>query len=236
LRVKHSTKFFEYNIGIEIFSKRLKELREEKSVSKEALATALQVSFSVVCYWETDRSEPTAPNLVKIADFFGVSCDYLLGRTPQRYSDITDISDDTSKAKRDAVSQIVNKKLIQNTQTVLYDYLIKIRNRKLSNYVSNYLMLATYNMFRKVYSANEKNPQDMFAVHKDVYDGFSTAAMQVLSTRVACATDLSCESDFIKHSGDFEISPDELAEEYPQLASSVFNLVQHAESNMKFKR
>ena len=65
---------------MEIFAKRLKELRREKGVSQAALATALQVSFSVVCYWETDRSEPTAPNLVKIADFFGVSCDYLLGR------------------------------------------------------------------------------------------------------------------------------------------------------------
>ncbi|MBR2903531.1 MAG: helix-turn-helix transcriptional regulator [Clostridia bacterium] len=65
---------------MEIFAKRLKELRKEKGVSQAGLATALQVSFSVVCYWETDRSEPTAPNLVKIADFFGVSCDYLLGR------------------------------------------------------------------------------------------------------------------------------------------------------------
>lgn len=211
-------------------------LRKEKKLSQKQVANDLEISQALLSHYEKGIRECGLDFLIKIADYYDVSCDYLLGRTPQRYSDITDISDDTSKAKRDAVSQIVNKKLIQNTQTVLYDYLIKIGNRKLSNYVSNYLMLATYNMFRKVYSANEKNPQDMFAVHKDVYDGFSTAAMQVLSTRVACATDLSCESDFIKHSGDFEISPDELAEEYPQLASSVFNLVQHAESNMKFKR
>ena len=211
-------------------------LRKEKKLSQKQVASDLEISQALLSHYEKGIRECGLDFLIKIADYYDVSCDYLLGRTPQRYSDITDISDDTSKAKRDAVSQIVNKKLIQNTQTVLYDYLIKIGNRKLSNYVSNYLMLATYNMFRKVYSANEKNPQDMFAVHKDVYDGFSTAAMQVLSTRVACATDLSCESDFIKHSGDFEISPDELAEEYPQLASSVFNLVQHAESNMKFKR
>lgn len=211
-------------------------LRKEKKLSQKQVANDLEISQALLSHYEKGIRECGLDFLIKIADYYDVSCDYLLGRTPQRYSDITDISDDTSKAKRDAVSQIVNKKLIQNTQTVLYDYLIKIGNRKLSNYVSNYLMLATYNMFRKVYSANEKNPQDMFAVHKDVYDGFSTAAMQVLSTRVACATDLSCESDFIKHSGDFEISPDKLAEEYPQLASSVFNLVQHAESNMKFKR
>ena len=218
------------------FSRIITLLRKEKKLSQKQVANDLEISQALLSHYEKGIRECGLDFLIKIADYYNVSCDYLLGRTPQRYTDITDVSDDTSKSKSDAVSQIVNKKLIQNTQSVLYDYLIKIGNRKLSNYVSNYLMLATYNIFRKVYSANDNNPQDMFAVHKDVYDGFSTAAMQVLSTRIACATDLSCESDFIKQSGNFEISPDELATEYPQLASSVFNLIQHAESNMKFKR
>lgn len=212
-------------------------LRKEKKLSQKQVANDLNISQALLSHYEKGIRECGLDFLIKIADYYEVSCDYLLGRTPQRYSgDITDVSDDISKTNKSAVSQLVNKKLIQNTQGVLYDYLIKIGNRKLSNYVSNYLMLGTYNMFRKVYSANKENPQDMFAVHKDVYDGFSTAAMQVLSTRIACATDLSCESDFIKQSGDFIISPDALATEYPEVASSVFNLIQHAESNMKFKK
>ena len=66
---------------MKVFAERLLELRKEKNVSQATLAKALGVSFSVVCYWETDRSEPTAPNLVKIADYFDVSVDFLLGRT-----------------------------------------------------------------------------------------------------------------------------------------------------------
>ena len=66
---------------MKIFAERLLELRKEKEISQAKLAQELQVSYSVVCYWETDRSEPTAPNLVKIADYFGVTVDYLLGRT-----------------------------------------------------------------------------------------------------------------------------------------------------------
>ena len=74
------TNFIEYNICImKIFADRLLELRKEKGVSQAKLAKELQVSYAVVCYWETDRSEPTAPNLVKIANYFGVSVDYLLG-------------------------------------------------------------------------------------------------------------------------------------------------------------
>ena len=75
------TNFIEYNYIMKIFAERLLELRKEKKISQAALAKALDVSYAVICYWETDRSEPTAPNLVKIADFFSVSTDYLLGRS-----------------------------------------------------------------------------------------------------------------------------------------------------------
>lgn len=211
-------------------------LRKEKKLSQKQVATDLGISQALLSHYEKGIRECGLDFLIKIADYYEVSSDYLLGRTPQRYSDITDFGDDVPTNKRDAVTQIINKKLIQNTQGVLYDYLIKTGNRKLSNNVSNYLMLATYNMFRKVYSANKSNPQDMFAVHKDVYSGFSTAAMEILSTRVSSATDPACESDFVKNCAQLEISPETLASEYPQIASSVFNLIQHAESNMKFKK
>ena len=65
---------------MKVFAERLKELRTERKISQAKLAKELGVSFSVVCYWETDRSEPTAVNIVKLVDYFGVSADYLLGR------------------------------------------------------------------------------------------------------------------------------------------------------------
>lgn len=55
---------------MDIFAERLLELRKEKGISQAVLAKHLQVSYAVVCYWETNRSEPTAPNLVKIADYY----------------------------------------------------------------------------------------------------------------------------------------------------------------------
>ena len=67
-------------MNMKVFSQRLLELRKEKGISQATLAKQLEVSFAVICYWETNKSEPTAPNLVKIADYFNVSVDYLLGR------------------------------------------------------------------------------------------------------------------------------------------------------------
>ena len=66
---------------MKIFAERLLELRNEKNISQAKLAKSIGVSYAVVCYWETNRSEPTAPNILKIADFFEVSCDYLLGKS-----------------------------------------------------------------------------------------------------------------------------------------------------------
>lgn len=66
---------------MEVFAKRLTELRKERNLSQAQLAVLIDSSASIICYWETDRSEPSAPNLVKLADFFDVSVDYLLGRT-----------------------------------------------------------------------------------------------------------------------------------------------------------
>ena len=66
---------------MKIFAERILELRKEKNISQATLAKNIGVSYAVVCYWETDRSEPTAPNIVKLAEYFGVSCDYLLGKS-----------------------------------------------------------------------------------------------------------------------------------------------------------
>jgi transcriptional regulator with XRE-family HTH domain len=64
---------------MKIFAERLLELRRDKGISQATLAKSVDVSYAVVCYWETNRSEPTAPNLVKIARFFNVTTDFLLG-------------------------------------------------------------------------------------------------------------------------------------------------------------
>ncbi|MDR3292703.1 MAG: helix-turn-helix domain-containing protein [Clostridiales bacterium] len=64
---------------MDIFSERLLELRQEAKISQARLAKDLGVSFSIICYWETDRSEPTIINLLKIAQYFNVSADFLIG-------------------------------------------------------------------------------------------------------------------------------------------------------------
>ena len=63
-----------------MFAKRLKELREKAGYSQYSFADAMGIAQSTVGGWESGKREPNFDMTKKIADFFGVSVDYLLGR------------------------------------------------------------------------------------------------------------------------------------------------------------
>ncbi len=62
------------------FSERLKSLRIENNFSRGTLAERLNVSVRLISYWENGERECDFDMLIKIADMFSVSVDYLLGR------------------------------------------------------------------------------------------------------------------------------------------------------------
>ena len=61
------------------FPERLKELRIEKNMSRNELASLLYVNPRTISYWELGQRECNLEQLVKIADIFKVTTDYLLG-------------------------------------------------------------------------------------------------------------------------------------------------------------
>lgn len=64
-----------------IYGFRLKELREERGVSMMTLAKAIGVSDTAVCKWENQDSEPKLSYIIKLADYFNCTADYLIGRS-----------------------------------------------------------------------------------------------------------------------------------------------------------
>lgn len=61
---------------------RLVELRKEKELSQVALAKELGVDCSTIAKYETGDRLPDLVMLCKLADYFNVTTDYLVGRTP----------------------------------------------------------------------------------------------------------------------------------------------------------
>lgn len=62
-----------------MFQIKLKELREDKGLSQYAFAKEFGVAQSTVGNWESGTREPNFETMQRLADFFGVSVDYLLG-------------------------------------------------------------------------------------------------------------------------------------------------------------
>ena len=60
---------------------RLKEIRKQKGISQLKLALDLNMSQNTISRYETGEREPGINELIKIADYFNVSVDYLLERT-----------------------------------------------------------------------------------------------------------------------------------------------------------
>ncbi len=66
---------------MKIFQKRLIEQRKLNKTTQQQMAEYLQIAQPSYIRYENGSSEPSLENLVKIADYFDVSVDYLLGRT-----------------------------------------------------------------------------------------------------------------------------------------------------------
>ncbi len=64
-----------------MLSKNLKFLRKEKGIGQDALAKELNTSVKTVSHWETGYSQPSIEQLIRLADFFDISIDELVGRT-----------------------------------------------------------------------------------------------------------------------------------------------------------
>lgn len=62
----------------------LKRLREEKEMTQAELGKALEISPSAIGMYEQGRRTPDIPTLKKIASYFNVSLDYLLGNSPAK--------------------------------------------------------------------------------------------------------------------------------------------------------
>lgn len=67
-----------------MFGDRLKKLREDKDLRQKELAKIIGLSDRTIGMYEQGRREPDFNTLTKLADFFNVSIDYLLGRTDQK--------------------------------------------------------------------------------------------------------------------------------------------------------
>ena len=152
------------------FSRTLSLLRQEKGVSQRTAAGVLGISQALLSHYENGIREPGLTFVVKACDYYGVSADYLLGRTLTRdgttigTEELYDISDEKDNSMRGSVLALLSKKLLVNSVGMLFDLLGKTGKKEAINAAADYLGTAIYKLFRHLYRADGTQNEDFFSV------------------------------------------------------------------------
>ena len=219
------------------FSRIITLLRKEKGITQKQAAADLGISQALLSHYEKGLRECGLDFLIKLCDYYNVSSDYILGRSPDRSGAVLTVDDlEGAETVKDShysgsVLPAMNKRLISSSLNVVYDMLGKAGNKELTTKVSDYLMLSVYRMFRKLYQSEKKNSQSMFNVSTAVFEGYTLSALEKTNADINM---LLSDKNLAKAKGDaFEMTGESIVSDYPKHATGLLNTVKTAEDLIK---
>ena len=221
------------------FSRIITLLRKEKGVTQRKAAEDLGVSQALLSHYEKGIRECGLDFVVRVADYYNVSCDYLLGRSADRsgltlrVDEIPSLETAKDSIYHGSVLPTLNKKLISNSLNILFDKLNACPDKGLVSEISAFLMLAVYKMFRLLYNAGPKNAASLFSVKKNVYSGYSDAAMHVAEADLQAALAGESGAEVPRAVAALDMTTAGLTADYPRHATSLMNLIKNSEETVR---
>lgn len=90
---------------------RIRELREDRDLRQIDVSNATGIDQKTLSNYETGRTNPDSSAIIKLADFFGVTCDYLLGITERNIQNVNDLIDELEEIKNriDGIEKYLKK-------------------------------------------------------------------------------------------------------------------------------
>ena len=205
------------------FPRTLCLLRQEKKISQRKAAGELGVSQALLSHYENGVREPGLSFVVRAADYYGVSADFLLGRTMARdggailAEDLTDSSNEKDNVLHGSAAVMLSKKLLVNSTSLLYEQLGK-EDRATVKTVSDYMGLAFYKAYRLLYAMDENSSKKAFAAPQGIYSELCDAEMK------RCEVQLRV----LAEKGELaspDMSLEHVQQNWPRLAPSLLSLL-----------
>lgn len=144
------------------FSRTLSLLRQEKGVSQRLAAGELGISQALLSHYENGIREPGLRFVVRACDYYGVSADFILGRTLSREGNMLTEQDILEAAEpksslRGSVLATLQSKLLSGAVGVLFELLGKLGDKAAINAAAAFLGGAVYQLYRHLYRASGAN-------------------------------------------------------------------------------
>ncbi len=91
---------------------RIRELREDRDLRQIDIAEKTGIDQKTISNYETGKTLPDSYAIIRLADFFGVTCDYLLGVSERDLKDTTAVIDELEDVKKrlGEIQKYLNKK------------------------------------------------------------------------------------------------------------------------------
>ena len=93
-----------------MLNERIRKLRLERSWSQVDLAKKLNVTKQSVSNWENDNIQPSIDMLIRLAEYFKVSTDYMLGIETKNTLDISGLTDEQTAHIKHIITDIIGNK------------------------------------------------------------------------------------------------------------------------------
>lgn len=219
------------------FPRTLSLLRKEKKISQRKAAGDLGVSQALLSHYENGMREPGLEFLVKAGDYYGVSTDYLLGRTMSRdgaaitAEQLPDVMEQKDNVLKGSAMALISRKVLTNSLSLFFEKLGRHGDRKLITDCALYLYTALYKLFRYLYAYSSENMDAAFPIP---YGQMGYMCDMQLK---------KCELEIVKNAPDqkkgeeaIDLALDRLQTDYPALAPSLLSLLHTASDNLEGKK
>ena len=197
------------------FSRTLALLRREKKISQRAAAGDLGVSQALLSHYENGLREPGLSFVVRAADYYGVSCDYLL-------MEGTDTETEHSQ--------------IVQAAALLLQVAESLESKQLSHEIESYFAVAIYKVYRYLYMADPAGVDAVFRAPQDRFEYLCDARMKEheLKIRLAANGEEGCglTQENIRR---MPLAPSEIARRYPDLSSALLTVLQQVSDSIDRK-
>ncbi|MCL2030062.1 MAG: helix-turn-helix domain-containing protein [Oscillospiraceae bacterium] len=209
------------------FSKALAQLRAERGIPQRAAAADLGISQALLSHYENGTREPGFAFLARAADYYGVTADFLLGRSATRegltiqLDELYDAGQERDSRLSGVPSAKLGKRLQVNAVSVLYDLLSRDGDTALITAATGYLGLSLYRLYYLLYRKSGRNMEAYFPLSDAAFAPTTLAGLSLAEARLA---DLLED----KKRRLPEISGESLKEDYPTLAQSVLTVLHQA--------
>lgn len=168
------------------FPRILTLLRKERGISQKQAAQQLGISQALLSHYEKGIRECGLDFVVKVSDFYHVSCDYLLGRSPDPgYSA-------PAAAPAPAEPAAEERHPLLSAVSMLLRLTDRIDSPVLSKYVESYFSAAVYRMFRQLYRLHPKNEQSLFTIPAPRAELWASHQIEEAVAEVSILADDAC--------------------------------------------